>query len=151
MYGEDWEFVKQIDAKTEIHIPMVLQGYNFDPSVSEAVVNKPEPKRCVVNLATGQFRQGQKRLHSYMLFHNQWVPLLLWGSEAELFAPLHTDNPYAFKIYAIEAARNMGYDQVLWFDSSVYPVKDITPVFDWLTDKGIFLEEAGQNYNLVIP
>lgn len=142
-YSEDWEFVKQIDAKTEIHIPMVLQGYNFDPNTSEAVVKQPEPKRCVVNLATGQFRQGQKRLHSYMLFHNQWVPLLLWGSEAELFAPLHTDNPYAFKIYAIEAARNMGYDQVLWFDASVYPVKDITPVFDWLTDKGIFLEEAG--------
>jgi len=31
MYGEDWEFVKQINAKTEIHISMVLQGYNFDP------------------------------------------------------------------------------------------------------------------------
>lgn len=143
MYGEDWEFVKQIDAKTEIHIPLVLQGYNFDPNISEAVIKPAEPKRCVVNLATGQFRQGQKRLHSYMGFNNQWIPLLLWGSEAELFAPLHTDNPYAFKIYAIEAARNMGYDQVLWFDASVYPVKDITPIFDWLTEKGIFLEEAG--------
>lgn len=143
MYGEDWEFVKQIDAKTEIHIPLVLQGYNFDPNVSEAVVNQPEPKRCVVNLATGQFRTGQRRLHSNMLYYNQSIPLLLWGSEAELFAPLHTENPYAFKIYAIEAARNMGYDQVLWVDASVYPVKDITPVFDWLTEKGIFLEEAG--------
>ena len=142
-YSEDWEFVKQIDAKTEIHIPLVLQGYNFDPNISEAVVNKPEPKRCVVNLATGEFRKGQKRLHSNMLFYNQNIPILLWGSEAELFAPLHSENPYAFKIYAIEAARNMGYDQVLWLDASVYPVKDIIPVFDWLTDKGIFLEEAG--------
>lgn len=144
-YSEDAEWAEEAlkEAKTEIHIPQVLQGYNFDPSVSEAVVDAVAPKRCVVNLSTGQFRQGQKRLHSYMLFHNQWVPLLLWGSEAELFAPLHTDCPYCFKIYAIEAARNMGYEQVLWFDSSVYPVKDITPVFEWLTDKGIFLEEAG--------
>jgi hypothetical protein len=37
----------------------------------------------------------------------------------------------------------MGYNQILWLDASVYPVKDITPVFDWLTEKGIFMEEAG--------
>lgn len=143
MYGEDWEFVKQIDAKTEIHIPLVLQGYNFDPNVSEAVVSKPAPKRCVVNFANNEYRSGQRRLAEAMRRHAPNIPLLLWGSEAELFAPLHKDNPYAFKIYAIQAAREMGYEQILWVDASVYPVKSIEPVFDWLTDKGIFLEEAG--------
>ena len=144
-YNEDWIWLEKVlkEAKTEIHIPLVLQGYNFDPNTSEAYPATIAPKRCVVNLATGQFRQGQKRLHSYMLFHNQWIPLILWGSEAELFAPLHADNPYAFKIDAIQAAREMGYEQILWVDASVYPVKDITPVFDYLTEKGIFLEEAG--------
>lgn len=141
MYGEDWEFVKQIDAKTEIHIDEVLQGYNFDPTTSEAVVSAVKPKRCVVNLATHEFREGQTRLNAKMVY--QPYPLLLFGSEHEVFAPLHKFNPYAFKIYAIDAAREMGFDQILWVDASVYPVKDITPVFDWLTEKGIFLEEAG--------
>lgn len=141
MYGEDWGFVKQIQAVTEEHIPAVLMGYNFDPKTSEAVVIKEPVKRCVVNLATDKFRYGQRRLAEKMKSRN--VPLLLWGHESELFAPLHSDNPYAFKIYAIQAAREMGYDQILWVDASVYPVKDITPVFDWLTEKGIFLEEAG--------
>lgn len=144
-YAEDTGWAEQVLklAKTEIHIPKVLQGYNFDPLISEAVVDAVAPKRCVVNLATGQFRTGQVRLHSNMLLHNQNIPLLLWGSEAELFAPLHKDNPYAFKIYAIEAAREMGYEQILWLDASVYPIKSIDPVFDWLEEKGIFLEEAG--------
>lgn len=144
-YAEDSEWAEQVlkEAKTEIHIPEVLQGYNFDPAVSEAVVSVPPPKRCVVNLATNEFRKGQVRLHSSMLLHNQEIPLLLFGNEYEVFAPPHRDNPYAFKIYAIEAAREMGYDQVLWFDASVYTVGSLTPVFDWLTEKGIFLEEAG--------
>lgn len=144
-YSEDAEWAEAAlkEAKTEIHIPEVLQGYNFDPQVSEATVDAVAPKRCVVNLATYQFRSGQVRLHSAMLRYNPEIPLLLFGSEAELSAPPHSDNPYAFKIYAIEAAREMGYDQILWLDASVYPVGSLDPVFDYLTDKGIFLEEAG--------
>lgn len=156
-YGEDWGWVEQAlkTARIETHIPLVLHGYNFDPAVSEAVVTTvettacpgfveiPPPKRCVVNLATAAFRSGQVRLHSAMLRYNPETPLLLFGNEYEVFAPEHRDNPYAFKIFAIEAAKEMGYDQVLWFDASVYPVGSLQPVFDWLTDKGIFLEEAG--------
>lgn len=145
MYGEDavWGELVNKQAHSEIHIPEVLQGYNFDPAVSEAVATTSTPKRCVVNLATSQFRQGQVRLHSSMIRYNQEIPLLLFGNEYEVFAPPHHENPYAFKIYAIEAAKEMGYEQILWLDASVYPVKDITPVFDYLTEKGIFLEEAG--------
>lgn len=37
-YGEDWEWVKQVLplAGSEIHIPLVLHGYNFNPETSEA-------------------------------------------------------------------------------------------------------------------
>lgn len=61
----------------------------------------------------------------------------------ELVTLPHSENPYAFKIYAIQKVRDLGYDQILWLDASVYAVKDVSPVFDWLDDKGIFLEEAG--------
>ena len=37
-YGEDWEWVKQVLplATDEIHIPLVLHGYNFNPETTEA-------------------------------------------------------------------------------------------------------------------
>jgi hypothetical protein len=149
-YGEDWEWVKKAIAfaKTETHIDEVLHGYNFDPAASEADTatnkhwinpNMEEAKPCVVNLATGQFIKGQKRLMSTLVGY----PVLTFISEAQVGAPSHQENPYAFKIYAIEEARRQGYNQILWLDASVYPVKDITPVFNWITEKGIFLEEAG--------
>lgn len=141
MYGEDWEFVKQIDAKTEIHIPEILQGYNFNPAISEAVAPVSEAtvpvRRCIVNFATAQYYPGQMRLAASVPGED-----ILLFNEKDGF-PRHEDNPYAFKIYAIEEAVRQGYDQVLFFDASVYAVKPLQPVWDWLTEKGIFLEEAG--------
>jgi len=44
-YYEDTERgeMAQKEAKTEIHIPLILQGYNFDPNISEAFIPKTEP------------------------------------------------------------------------------------------------------------
>src|ERR1044071_7552817 len=53
---------------------------------------------------------------------------VLFRSEEEVSAPKHLDNPYAFKVYAFDRARELGYENVLWVDSSVYAVKDIKPV-----------------------
>lgn len=152
-YGEDWEWTKKAlkGAADEIHIDKVIHGYNFDPKVTEASTetnhfwkNPDEPiKRCVVNLVTNDhYKKGQERLKERIVNCFNGTLIAVYGEDA-VGAPHHFDNPYAFKIYAIEQARAQGYNQILWLDASVYPVKDITPVFDWLTEKGIFLEEAG--------
>lgn len=101
------------------------------------------PKRAIVNLINNNgYLSGQERLKEFSRqFAN--VALYTFNSEGEVLSPLHKDNPYAFKIYSISSLREMGYDQILWLDASVFPVKNIEPVFDWLTEKGIFLEEAG--------
>lgn len=100
-------------------------------------------KRAIVNLVTnGIYLRGQDRLNG-SLNKNFDGFFLNFYKEDSVNAPLHLENPYAFKVYAIEKARQYGYNQILWLDASVYPVKDVTPVFDWLTEKGIFLEEAG--------
>lgn len=153
-YGEDWEWVKEALRlpATEYHIDKVIHGYNFSPSLSEASTetntfwknpNIEPVKKCVVNLVTNEYyEKGQKRLRERI--QHLFDGFLITGfGEKMVDAPLHSENPYAFKIYAIEKARNLGYNQIFWLDASVYPVKDITPVFDWLTEKGIFLEEAG--------
>lgn len=168
-YSEDWEWVRQClpTAFLETHIPLVLHGYNFDPEVSEASIDngnvvmfstnstdfspmvctnesfKSEGhsncRRCIVNLATSKFWGGQERLRQSLVGYD----VITFQHETQINAPLHTDNPYAFKIYAIESARDKGYDQVLWLDASVYAVNDPKPVFDWIDKHGYFMEEAG--------
>lgn len=101
----------------------------------------PEPRCCIVNVATGSHIKGQQRLsHSLSLTTSK--DRLMYQSEAAVGAELHYSNPYSFKIHAIEKAREW-YDQILWLDASVYAVKDPQPVFDWLTKHGVFMEEAG--------
>lgn len=101
-------------------------------------------RRAIVNLITNSgYAKGQARLIESIKQFNPEIDLLTFTSETEVGAPLHKDDPYAFKLFAIGKARGLGYDQILWLDASVYAVKDITPVFNWLTEKGIFLESAG--------
>lgn len=135
-YAEDWGWVERTirQAHQEIHIPEVLHGYNFNPEVSEAVA---PVRRCVVNYATAQYYPGQMRLAKSVPGED-----ILLFNEKDGFPP-HSENPYAFKIYSIEKAIEQGYDQVLFFDASVYAVKPLKPVWDWLESKGIFMEEAG--------
>lgn len=152
-YGEDWEWTKQVlkYAKKEFHIDKVIHGYNFNPTTTEASTetndfwknpNLEPVKRCIVNLSTKEYWGGRNRLFTATIEHAH-TQIFTFAAEEEVGAPLHTENPYAFKIYAIEKVRSFGYNQILWLDASVYPVKDIEPVFTWLTEKGIFLEEAG--------
>jgi hypothetical protein len=39
--------------------------------------------------------------------------------------------------------KNMGYNQVLWLDCSVWALKTITPVFDKITEDGYICQQAG--------
>lgn len=99
--------------------------------------------RAIVNLVNNQsYLKGQKRLAESLKTHFNGKAFYYYGEQV-VGAPLHKDNPYAFKIYAIDEVRKKGYDQILWLDASVYAVKNIDPVFDWMKEKGIFFEEAG--------
>jgi hypothetical protein len=70
--------------------------------------------------------------------------VLHWiGEESLPGCPLHKDNPYSFKLYTIEKARSLGYDQILWLDSSVWAIKNIDPIFDLIKKDGFFFEDSG--------
>lgn len=165
-YAEDWGWLKQVLplAKTSIHIDQVVSTYDHDPAITEASTESnshwmnPEDRaalmereapvrRCIVNLVTSnpRYEAGQFRLTSSLFKHvsSDYAVLHLYESESSVGAPFHTDNPYAFKIYAIQRVREMGYNQVLWLDASAVAIKHPAPVFDWLTEHGIFLETAG--------
>lgn len=90
----------------------------------------------VVNFATQQYRRAQQRLmnslHGKGLFISEYPPG--W--------PTHQESPYEFKIHAIREA--MKTDSiVLWVDSSMYRVGDLSVIENHIKTDGYFAEEAG--------
>lgn len=99
-------------------------------------------KRVIVNLATDKYTNSRKRMReSISQFWNG--DTMFFENESEVGAPLHKDCPYGFKVYTIEKAIASGYDQILWIDSSVYAIKDLTPVFDDIEQNGMIFQDAG--------
>ncbi len=111
------------------------------------VETKPPKNDCaIVNLVTSgvqRYMTGQRRLDESLHEHAQGVDYYLFTNESEVGAPLHSENPYAFKLYAIQKVREMGYKRILWVDASVVAVKPVMPIFDWIKEKGIFFEHSG--------
>lgn len=84
----------------------------------------------------------------------QRLELSLHGkTDAEFFAFVtehqvgckpHSVCPYQFKPYAIDKVRKMGFTSILWADSPIVAVKDLSPVFDHIERHGfIFFDNIG--------
>jgi len=164
-YAEDWGWLQQVLplATSEIHIDQIVHSYNFDINVSEASTesnavwqnpNEKKPqiqrmkKRGIVNLVTRDnehYLKGQKRLRDSLVPFSGSSKFTTYSFIGEdiVGADLHKDNPYAFKINAIQSLRDKDFEQIFWFDASIVAVKDLTPLWDRLDQNGIFMEEAG--------
>lgn len=97
--------------------------------------------KAIINLSTGRYVKGAQRLRNS--FNDPDIDLYTWDREYKIGSPPHRENPYAFKIYAFEKAWELGYEQVLWLDASIYPVKPMFPYFNLLDEQGYVFEEAG--------
>lgn len=90
----------------------------------------------VVNFATQQYRNAQRRLMNSVqgqgLFISDYPPG--W--------PTHQQSPYEFKIHAIRQALEID-PIVLWVDSSMYRVGDLSVIENIIKNDGYFFEEAG--------
>ncbi|MBM3194486.1 MAG: hypothetical protein FJZ60_01845 [Chlamydiae bacterium] len=51
-------------------------------------------------------------------------------------------TPYAFKIFMMEEAKELGFDHVLWLDARLIPLKDISPLFEILEKENGFFNLA---------
>lgn len=90
-------------------------------------------KKCVVSFAdsTGSYRKKMLRLEQ-SLKGNFDGDFLGFTDYKQIGSPTHSEIPYAFKPYAIQKARDMGYELILWCDSPVYAIKSIEPVFEYI-------------------
>jgi hypothetical protein len=92
-------------------------------------------KVAVISLGTEDYEKGRLRLaQTLSVMDNYAGDFFLFENESECNSPIHRRNPYAFKIYAIEKVRDMGYNQILWLDCSVYVIKSIVPIFDKISE-----------------
>lgn len=98
--------------------------------------------RVVVNLSTGKYIPEQARLVQSVLDVGG-VNILAYKSEAEIGAPSHHESPYAFKLYAMREAVNMGYRYILWLDASMLCIAPLDPVFDIIEQDGYFFQDSG--------
>jgi hypothetical protein len=101
-------------------------------------------KRAIVSLATrkGNYVKALNRLEE-SLRGDENMDFIGFIDEHSVGAPLHVDNPYAFKIFAIEQVKNQGYDQVMWLDSSVFAIANTKPVWDIIDRSGYLMQDAG--------
>lgn len=92
----------------------------------------------VVNFATKEYRNGQQRLKNSL----EGYHYLMFDKYESIGSPTHQQSPYQFKIHAIEQALN--FDPiVLWVDSSMYRVGDLSKIEEIIKRDGYFMEEAG--------
>jgi hypothetical protein len=92
----------------------------------------------IVNFSTDVYKKGQQRLQASL---NGYKTLML-NDYVSIGSPSHQESPYAFKLYAIEAAFELD-DIVLWADSSMKLVGDLLKIEKIIKSDGYFLQEAG--------
>lgn len=61
--------------------------------------------------------------------------------------PTHATIPFAFKLFIIQEAREKGYKQIVWCDSSITMETDITPVLEFAKEHGV---AAFDNLNFML-
>jgi hypothetical protein len=101
--------------------------------------------RVIVNVGAGfWYHKGTERLIRSLqeTGYNGRImasTILPEGSET------HQQNPYAFKVKAIEEALDAGYTKIVWMDSSIYCVQDPNSIFDKLEKQGYYFVKNGYN------
>lgn len=100
----------------------------------------PHPRTCVLNVASGRwYPLGQRRLLASLRAHRVGLDVLAWTDEFPPGSPTHDQAPYAFKPFAFEHARRVGYDRAVWMDSSLIALRRPDVVLRWLDEHGCFL------------
>jgi hypothetical protein len=102
-------------------------------------------KYCIINASTGThwYKRGTERLKRSLIYHGFSGDILTWDKFP--CGGYDESNPYNIKAAAFQEAIVKGYTHILWLDCSVWCVKDPTPLFDVINDRGYYLIDNGYN------
>jgi hypothetical protein len=102
-------------------------------------------KVAFVSYADGSYIPVQKTLIKSIHHIHPSATIFAFHNPADIHpnCPTHKQSPYGFKVYAVEYARNLGYDVVIWLDS---PNRLVQPIDAWVAEiekVGVFLQQDG--------
>lgn len=96
--------------------------------------------RCIVNVATGAYLEGQDRLRAAIAGE---VTFMAWADMMPPGSPSHLDIPFAFKAYALAAAADAGWTTLIWADSSILPIRPLDSLFEKIESDGAWIMNNG--------
>ena len=100
-------------------------------------------KRAVVSFANGSYLPKLERMKESMK-GNTDADVITFTEYDQIGCKPHSEIPYQFKPYAIWKAIEMGYESILYVDSPIVAIKDISPVFEHIEKHGVmFFENIG--------
>jgi hypothetical protein len=99
--------------------------------ISQIGRHKNTEKRCIISLGVGKkaFSNGIKRLEESLRRVQFEGDFLYWDEQLPDGCPAHFDAPFAFKSYCFYVAKELGYSQILWIDSTCIALRSLGPVF----------------------
>ena len=107
--------------------------------------------RCIINVIIGnntdkqkKYIEKQERLRKSLEKHFNGT-FLSWNGEFPN-DNYNKKNPYNVKAAAFEEAIKQGYKQILWVDSPVVAIRDVSPLFDMIEKDG-YLTVKNNNWN----
>jgi len=101
-------------------------------------------KVAVVNFANAgntRYEWGQENLRKSFETFDPDIPFFALKRYEEFNSPTHADCPYGFKVAAVDHVRKLGYDVVIWIDSSLRLVKSIKPLIQEISKVGVYLQQ----------
>jgi prepilin-type processing-associated H-X9-DG protein len=105
-----------------------------------------ESNSCIVNVGIGGwYPHGTARLINSIREHSPNVNTMNWMEAMPEGSRPHSESNYGFKTKAFIEAHNKGFSNVLWCDSSLYAIKDISPVLEKLDKDGYYFIDNGYN------
>lgn len=101
-------------------------------------------KRAVVSFANTPFYIDKMNRMVESMKGKTDADIITFTSFDQVGCKPHSEVPYQFKPYSIQKAIDMGYDSILWVDSPIVAIKDITPVFKHIEEHGyLFFNNYG--------
>ncbi len=100
--------------------------------------------RCIVSCCYTEGRGDRyatfaDRLEESLEAHAPGIPREIWREAWPPDSPSHAEHNYAFKWFAVEAARQRGHTQVLWLDAGCCAHAPLTPLWEAIETRGYAL------------
>jgi hypothetical protein len=105
-------------------------------------------RRCVISLGVGKkaFTDGLLRLEESLRRVGFEGDYIYWSDNLPEGCPDHFETPFGFKTYCFFEAKRLGYEEVLWMDSTCVAIRPLNSVFSQIEKNGyiIFNNNYGQ-------